>query len=90
MRISATKRCQLIMGDPPRLVLTDDTTDQEMVLSAREAYCLFRAIGYFSADLGLFDEKFDVPPEQPDAPADLSAPPTWPYGNHAPAPSSLL
>ena len=81
MRISATKVCQLVRGDPPALVLKDDTTDHEMILSPRETYYLFRAIGYFSTDLGLFDEEFDVP-EKFDTPAGLVAP--------APAPTPPL
>lgn len=78
MRISATKTCQLIESDPPKLVLVDDITGHEILLSAREAYYLFRSIGYFSNDLGLITDDL--------VPADPVAPPAWPYGGHGPPP----
>ena len=47
MRLSETKVMQLIESEPPKLVLVDDVTGAEVVLTAEELPYMREALDYF-------------------------------------------
>lgn len=67
MRISETKVVQIVESTPPQLVITDDTTGNEIAFTRTEMDNLLRAIYYFHPHMhGMFESiaMFKPPGEQ--------------------------
>lgn len=51
MRLSETKVVQLVEETPPVVVIVDEVSTEEIVLSAKEAVILMAALDYFGPTL---------------------------------------